>query len=60
MDAERRQQLYGGEISDYYKRPLESKNDNKEIGDIYDKIKNKKPSLNSLRFDPSNNSDNKL
>jgi len=60
MDAEKKQQLYGGEISDYYKRPLESKNDNKEIGQIYDQIaKNKKTDLR-FKFDSSYNSNNKL
>ena len=44
MNPEIRQQLYGGEISDYY--PIKSKNvspekDYKNMGDLYQQILNK-------------------
>ena len=55
LDAETRQQLYGGEISDYYKNPQkELKDDNKELGNIYTRM-NKK----LFKFDTSNDLNNK-
>jgi len=55
LDAETRQQLYGGEISDYYKNPQkELKDDNKELGNIYSRM-NKK----LFKFDTSNDLNNK-
>lgn len=63
MDAETRQQLYGGEISDYLK-PKENKvieQDNNSIADIYSNyVKNKKTLLDLLRFDPGKNFNDKL
>lgn len=44
MHAELRHQLYGGDISDYYKKQesaTDLKQDNKEIADLYTKIQNK-------------------
>lgn len=32
-------QLYGGEISDYFKKPEPCKDDDKQLGDIYDAIR---------------------
>jgi len=58
QNAEIRQQLYGGEISDYYRNPSkEIKDDNKELGDIYAKMRRK---FKSSNFNTSNNLDNKL
>ena len=55
LDAETRQQLYGGEISDYYKNPQkELKDDNKELGNIYSRM-NKK----LFKLDTSNDLNNK-
>jgi hypothetical protein len=55
LDAETRQQLYGGEISDYYKNPQkELKDDNKELGNIYTRM-NKK----LFKLDTSNDLNNK-
>jgi len=63
VDAETRQQLYGGEISDYLK-PKENKvieQDNNSIADIYSNyVKNKKTLLDLLRFDPGKNFNDKL
>jgi hypothetical protein len=63
VDAETRQQLYGGEISDYFK-PKENKvieQDNNSIADIYSNyVKNKKTLLDLLRFDPGKNFNDKL
>lgn len=44
MHPEVKHQLYGGDISDYYKRPEQKdlKQDNKELADIYDAISKKK------------------
>jgi len=57
LDAETKQQLYGGEISDHLCKPKEpnAKNDNKKIEDLYSKIKSK-----SLKFDARDYFDNKL
>jgi hypothetical protein len=49
MNPEIRQQLYGGEIADYY--PCKDKNispekDNRNIGNIYQQILNKNNPLN--------------
>jgi len=43
MHPELKQQLYGGEISDYYKKPepKDVKQENKELADIYSNIANK-------------------
>lgn len=43
MHPEIRQQLYGGEISDYFKRPepKDVKQENKELADLYSLIANK-------------------
>jgi len=42
MHPEIKAQLYGGDISDYYKKQeiKDTKKENKELADIYDKIKN--------------------
>lgn len=44
MHPEFRHQLYGGDISDYYKKPepKDIKQENKELSDIYDSIQKKK------------------
>jgi len=44
MHPEIRHQLYGGEISDYYKKPepKDVKQENKELADIYDAISKKR------------------
>jgi lysozyme len=44
MHPELKHQLYGGEISDYYKKPepRDIKQENKELADIYASISNKK------------------
>jgi hypothetical protein len=45
MNPEVKQQLYGGEISDYYpdnKKQTSPETDNKNIGDIYQQIINNK------------------
>lgn len=44
MHPELKHQLYGGDISDYYKRPepKDVKQENKELADIYDSISKKK------------------
>jgi hypothetical protein len=57
MDAEIKQQLYGGEISDYLPKAKETtlKDDYKKMEDIYSLIKKKLFSL-----DTRNNLDNKL
>lgn len=56
LNAETRQQLYGGEISDYYRNPQqEIKDDNKELSDIYSRMRKKLFNLNT-----SNNFNNKL
>jgi hypothetical protein len=57
MDAETRQQLYGGEISDHLPRPQEKelKDDYKAIENIYLNLKKKSFGLNT-----SNNLNNKL
>jgi hypothetical protein len=57
MDAETKQQLYGGEISDYLPKAKETtlKDDYKKMEDIYSSIKKK-----SFSLDTSNNLDNKL
>ena len=56
LNAEIRQQLYGGEISDYYRNPQkELKDDNKELGDIYSRMRKK-----SFNLNVSNNLNNKL
>jgi len=49
MDAEKKQQLYGGEISDYLPKPKhhELKNDYQEIEKIYLNLKRKSFGLNS-------------
>jgi hypothetical protein len=41
MHPEIRAQLYGGDISDYYKKQevKDTKQENKDLADIYDKIK---------------------
>ena len=43
MHAEERHQLYGGEISDYYKKPdpKDTKQENQELADIYSSINKK-------------------
>jgi len=57
MDAEKKQQLYGGEISDYLPKPKEKqlKDDYKEIENIYLNIKRK-----SFLFNSGNNFNDKL
>jgi len=57
MDAETKQQLYGGEITDYFPKAKETniKDDNKKIEDIYSKIKKK-----SFKLDARDYLDNKL
>jgi hypothetical protein len=57
MDAETKQQLHGGEISDYLPKAKETtlKDDYKKMEDIYSSIKKK-----SFSLDTSNNFDNKL
>ena len=56
LNAEIRHQLYGGEISDYYRNPQkELKDDNKELGDIYSRMRKK-----SFNLNVSNNLNNKL
>lgn len=57
MDAETKQQLYGGEITDYLPKAKETniKDDNKKIEDIYSKIKKK-----SFKLDARDYLDNKL
>lgn len=48
MNAEVKQQLYGGEISDHYPKlqdKLPYKNDNKALEDIYDKIQKKQKNI---------------
>lgn len=57
MDAEIKQQLYGGEISDYLPKAKETtlKDDYKKMEDIYSLIKKK-----SFSLDTRNNLDNKL
>jgi len=61
MDAEKKQQLYGGEISDYLKKPVDNKNDFKSINDIYERqIKTNKDILSKLRLDRSYNLNNKF
>jgi len=59
LSPEVRQQLYGGEISDYY-REIKPTNisDNKALGDIYDRIKSKNNLR--LRLNSSDNLNNKL
>jgi len=49
MDAETKQQLYGGEISDYLPKAKETtlKDDYKKIEDIYSSIKKKSFCLNT-------------
>jgi hypothetical protein len=49
MDAETRQQLYGGEISDHLPKPREKelKDDYKEIENIYLRMKRKSFGLNT-------------
>lgn len=44
MHPELKHQLYGGDISDYYKKPepKDKKQENKELADIYDTISKKK------------------
>lgn len=51
-NPEIKQQLYGGEISDYYK---EVKKEKPSLNQVYDKILK-----SSLRLNSSNNSDKKL
>jgi hypothetical protein len=48
MDPETRQQLYGGDISDYYNRPKTDsiEKENKDLADIYMGIKKKTNPLN--------------
>jgi hypothetical protein len=57
MDAETKQQLYGGEISDFLPKKTEKelKDDYKAIEDIYLNLKKK-----SLKFDARDYLDNKL
>ncbi len=57
MDAETKQQLYGGEISDFLPKKAEKelKDDLKAIEDIYLNLKKK-----SLKFDARDYFDNKL
>jgi hypothetical protein len=57
MDAETKQQLYGGEISDYLPKRAEKelKDDYKAIEDIYLNLKKKSFDLNTC-----NNLNNKL
>lgn len=57
MDAETKQQLYGGEISDYLPKVKETtlKDDYKKMEDIYSSIKKKSFCLNT-----SDNLNNKL
>lgn len=57
MDAETKQQLYGGEISDYLPKAKETtlKDDYKKIEDIYSSIKKK-----SFSLDTGDNLNNKL
>lgn len=57
MDAETRQQLYGGEISDHLPKPPEKelKDDYKAIENIYLNLKRK-----SFSLDASDNLNNKL
>ncbi|NBW57284.1 hypothetical protein EBR43_05780 [bacterium] len=44
MHPELKHQLYGGDVSDYYKKPVQKdvKQENKELADIYDTIKKKR------------------
>ena len=57
MDAETKQQLYGGEITDYLPKPQEKelKDDYKAIENIYLNLRKK-----SFSFDASDNFNNKL
>jgi|Laugrefbdmm110sn_1035136.scaffolds.fasta_scaffold36286_2 hypothetical protein len=57
MDAETRQQLYGGEITDYLPKPQEKelKDDYKAIENIYLNLKKK-----SFSLDTGDNFNNKL
>jgi hypothetical protein len=57
MDAETKQQLYGGEITDYLPKlpEKELKDDYKEIENIYLRMKRK-----SFGFDTGDNFNNKL
>ena len=57
MDAETKQQLYGGEISDYLPKQKEKtiKDDYKDLEDIYNNIKKK-----SFGLKPGNHPYNKL
>jgi hypothetical protein len=57
MDAEKKQQLYGGEISDYYRKPTEKKlkEDYKDLENIYNDIRKK-----LLGLDIRNYSNDKL
>lgn len=48
MDAEVKQQLYGGEITDHYPKLQDKvpyKNDNKALEDIYSQIQQKQKSI---------------
>lgn len=59
-NPEIRQQLYGGEISDYYKNiKTAPADDNKELSSIYDQIA-RKNKLSRFKLNTSNNLDNKL
>jgi len=58
MNPEIKQQLYGGEISDYFKnKDLKTNSqDGDNIASIYDYyVKNKKSLLDLLRLDPRKN-----
>ena len=57
MDAETKQQLYGGEITDYLAKAKETtpKDDNNKMEYIYSKIR-----ANSLKFNARDYFDNKL
>jgi len=63
MHPEIKQQLYGGEITDYIAKPKldEIDKENKNIAEIYNScVKNKNSILDLLRLDPSKNLNNKL
>ena len=62
-DSETKQQLYGGEITDYLVELKQNdiNNENKNIADIYDfYVKNKKSLLDLLRLNPGENFYDKL
>ena len=59
-NSEIKQQLYGGEISDYYRNvKLAPADDNKELGSIYDQIA-RKNKLSRFKLNTGNNLNNKL